>query len=188
MILYQRMSDTGISSGGNFSDYSDTERKGSATTVATTTLSSVSTSPSSSSSLSFSKQPVVLAEPAKSMTNLVTMAAESDDQEVSEVVDSMDPNKLAIHSLTPVVSPMSGTMVELSGRNIDENASILVDGVMSDFVEFLPASGGNVQRLFFLSPRLLEGGFKTVQVCNPDNESAKLENVLCYSEENETTV
>jgi hypothetical protein len=99
---------------------------------------------------------------------------------IEQVEDSDDGGKLTIVSLDPVVSPMNGTMVELMGSNIEEDCSVLIDGVYCDFVDFMP-SNGRLQRICFLSPRLLEPGFKTVQVQNA-SEKAQLANVLQYVE------
>jgi hypothetical protein len=91
-------------------------------------------------------------------------------------------DEVSIESLNPVMSPLNGTMIELKGHNIDESCSVLIDGVSCDFVEFLSGRTAESQRLIFLSPRLLDGGFKVVEVRNPDGKRGRLENVLFYSE------
>ncbi len=89
-------------------------------------------------------------------------------------------DEVAIVSLNPVMSPLNGTMIELTGRNIAEECSVAIDGVFCDFVEVVEGRMAETQRLIFLSPRLLESGFKTVEVRNADGKSGRLENVLFY--------
>ena len=162
--MYQNLTDLGNNC--NLSDFSDSDRKEKEIILLTE-------NPSSNSSMKISPK-----------SNSLTPQTEAEDEDLFDFEEKNESVKVSIGGLTPVISPLNGTMLELSGRNIEPNASVLVDGVFSDFLEFLPGSldGSLVQRLVFLSPRLLEGGFKTVELRNAD-DSAILENVLFYADE-----
>ena len=109
----------------------------------------------------------------------LTTIEEETEKEVREVARE-EQNEVAIVSLNPVMSPLNGTMIELTGYHLDEDCTVMIDGVCCDFVNFLTARNAETQRLVFLAPSLLEGGFKMVEVINSDGKSAKLENVLFY--------
>jgi hypothetical protein len=90
--------------------------------------------------------------------------------------------EVVITSLDPVISPLQGTTIALTGTGFDSNCAVLVDGVDCDQVVVSPPTtqGGPV-RLTFRSPRLWDGGHKRVEVVNPlDGSRGHLDDVLVY--------
>ena len=103
------------------------------------------------------------------------------EEEKRYTTEDEDFSIVKIHHLNPVVSPMHGTMIELSGQNIDSDAMVFIDDVLCDFVEPL-SPRGDTKRIVFLSPNLLIEGMKEVKIQNKDGTTATLDNVLYYGD------
>jgi len=92
--------------------------------------------------------------------------------------------KPIINSVSPAISPITGTKLTITGRNFPPNIVVKISGVdiNSKKVNFVDNN-----TLVIYSPPL-EAGFKTVQIINPENNlMGELNDVLHYADDKSLT-
>lgn len=107
---------------------------------------------------------------------------DSDEFDEQTLLYDVPKREVVITSLDPVISPLEGTTMALTGTGFDANCAVFVDGVDCDRVVVTPPSSeGGPVRVSFFSPSLWEPGVKRVEVVNPrDGSRGHLDDVLVY--------
>eukprot|EP01091_Cochliopodium_minus_P000230 TRINITY_DN10249_c0_g1_i1.p1 TRINITY_DN10249_c0_g1~~TRINITY_DN10249_c0_g1_i1.p1 ORF type:complete len:598 (-),score=155.09 TRINITY_DN10249_c0_g1_i1:28-1821(-) len=84
-------------------------------------------------------------------------------------------------SVDPVMSPMNGTQIKLSGKNFAKGVKVYISGIPCE-THFVKEDNSEYVKISFQSPKMLDQGIKEIRVENPDGKFFELKDVLIYAE------
>lgn len=102
------------------------------------------------------------------------------DLKMFDTLNSQD-RQPCIVALDPTLSPLEGTMIQITAQNIVEGVIVKVEEVICTNLTVKISRNNDPSRIIFKSPSFSQEGMKSVCIINPDQSQFFLEQALYYT-------